>query len=163
MTDRMLAWIRFAIGLEEKGLKFYKESLSSTKHPRGMELFEFLIKVEKGHKKVLEELMDAVTKGDEAMMQKSVEDFMALNIKLPLFEERSLEKVTGDDTTLRDMFNTAAGFEKEGIEFYLRQAKDEGNPFVKKLLLKLAADEKEHMGEIVSLGKFVFGMAISID
>jgi rubrerythrin len=163
MSEDMLKWIQFAIDTEEKGLEFYRECLEKVKHPRGMELFEFLIKAEKGHKKTLKDLLDAVSRGDSETIKKSVDAFMEMDIHNPLFDRDSLKRLTGTDSQIFDMFNTAIEFEEKGIEMYSELEKKEQDPDIKRLLKRLADDEVMHRRELIDLGHFVFGMPAPSD
>jgi len=155
---QILKWLQFAIDLEDRGLEFYKECLANTQHPRAMELFDFLIKVETGHKKALQSVLDGYSKGDEKVMHDALHAFMRMDIEPPLFDKGSKEKMTSPLTALHEMFNKALDFEKEGAEFYRKMEDEELDLDLKKLFRKLAQDEVEHFQEIRQLGSFVFGM-----
>lgn len=158
MADDLIKWIRFAINTEEKGLKFYMECREKIRNPRGAELFDFLIKAEIGHKRVLTSLLDAVSKGDDAKLRQSVKDYMAIKADNPLFDRDSLEQMTARDARITAMFNKAIEFEETGIELYRNFARDTGNKNLRKFFLRLANDENTHRREIIELGHFVFGM-----
>lgn len=157
MKEELLKWLRFAIELEEKGLEFYKLVLAKTRHPRAMELFDFLVKVETGHKRVLTGVFNAVSKGDKSAADNSIRDFMKIENKIPMFKKEDVERMTSPETSLHDMFNRAMGMEEQGIELYTDLAKKEKNPELKRLFTKLARDEVSHRQEIEDLGRFVFG------
>jgi rubrerythrin len=156
--EELLKWIRFAIELEEKGLNYYKECRQKVRHPMGMELFDFLVKAETGHKTALTGLLKALSNDDPMRISKAAEDFLKMNAKIPLFDRESLERVTGYNASLHDMFNTAIRMEEEGIELYSDLAKKEKNPELKKMFARLMNDEKFHKKELVSMGEFVFGV-----
>ncbi|MBW2963892.1 ferritin family protein [Candidatus Woesearchaeota archaeon] len=158
MSDDLMKWIRYAINTEEKGLKFYMECREKVRHPRGAELFDFLIKAEIGHKRVLTELLSAVSKGDDAKLKQSVKDFLAIKAPNPLFDRDSLERLTRPDAQITAMFNKAIEFEEVGIDLYTDYAKETDSKDLKRLFLRLANDEKTHRRELVDLGHFVFGM-----
>jgi rubrerythrin len=153
-----LGWVQYAIEIEVKGLNYYTECLKKTRNARAMELFEYLVNVETGHRRVLTELLKAATQGDAKLLKQSVDEFLKIKIPIPLFDTESLEKMKKRDTTLMEMFNTAIGMEQTGIDLYTDLAKkNEGNATLKKLFTRLASDEKEHKKELKDLGYFVFG------
>jgi rubrerythrin len=160
MTEEkdLLGWIQYAIEIEVKGLNYYSECLKKTRNARAIELFEYLVKVETGHRKVLTDLLKATTKEDPKLLKQSVDEFLKIKIPVPLFDKESLDKLKKPDATLMDMFNTAIGMEQTGIELYTDLAKkNDGNASLKKLFTRLASDEKEHKKELRDLGYFVFG------
>ncbi len=157
MSDEILKWIRFAIDLEEKGLEFYKDCQAKSTHPRAIELFEFLIKAEKEHKKVLTDLLDAYSKGDKDKMQKSVAAFMDIHIDVPVFTKEDKTHFKEHDRELREAFNKAREMEEKAKDLYLDLAEKEPDPGLKMLFEKIAADEVVHKREITELGFFVFG------
>jgi len=155
----LLGWIQYAIEIEVKGLNYYQECLKKTRHPRAMELFDYLVRVETGHRKVLTDLLRAETKGDQKLIRQSVDEFLKIAIPIPLFDKGSLEKMKKYDTTVMEMFNTAIGMEQIGIDLYTDLAKkNKSNPTLVKLFTKLANDEKDHKRELKDLGYFVFGV-----
>ncbi len=52
--DKLIEGIKFAISLEDKGLKFYTKILESAKRDEVVVLFKFLVTAETAHKKALE-------------------------------------------------------------------------------------------------------------
>jgi len=156
MSKEMIKWVKFAIGLEDKGLNFYRECLKKTHHPRAMELFDYLVRVETGHKKALENILDAVLERES--IKGIVDDMVKVNIEAPIFDKGSLDKITKQTTELSAMFNKALEFEQIGMKFYGEQLEKETDPDVKRLLTKLKGDEVLHRKEIVDLGYFVFGV-----
>ncbi len=157
-TDKQVrAWLQFAIDLEQRGLDFYKKCRSETHHPRAIELFDYLVRVETAHKKVLQDVLKAHSGDDPKTIHQSVHDFIKMDIHHPLFDEDSLKKMTDRETALHDVFNTALKMEKEGLEFYQKMEQEKIEPELKKLFKRLADDEKEHFKEIKLLGEFVFG------
>jgi rubrerythrin len=155
----LLGWIQYAIEIEVRGLVFYQECLKKTHHPRAMDLFEYLVRAETGHRKVLTELLKAESKGDVKLIKQSVDDFLKIRLPIPLFDKESLEKMKKPETTVMTMFNTAIKMEKIGIELYTDLAKrNSSNTTLNKLFTRLASDEKEHARELKDLGYFVFGV-----
>ena len=156
-AKKVRAWLQFAIDLEDRGLQFYRECLANTHHARAMELFDYLVRVETAHKKILEEVLAAQAGDDPDLIHQSIHDFMRLDVEHPLFDKKTLEKMTDRNTPLHSMFNKALKFEKEGLEFYQKLEKEEMEPELKQLFKKLADDELVHFKEIKLLGEFVFG------
>ncbi|MBW2972531.1 ferritin family protein [Candidatus Woesearchaeota archaeon] len=158
MSEELLKWLRFAIDIEVKGLEFYKDCLSSTRNARAMELFDFLVKAETGHKKALEGVLEGVSRGDKVKKDKSVQAFLKIELKAPMFRKEEVKKITAPDARLTGMFNKAMEFEKQGIDLYTDLAGKEKDPLLKQLFRKLASDEEVHMKEIKDIGFFVFGV-----
>jgi len=158
MSEDMLKWLRFAVEIEEKGLAFYKECLNESRHQQAIELFDYLIKAETGHRRVLKDLIDAVSHGDKAQVEKSVESFLKIDIHIPMFDKDKIEKMIGPTARLTEIFNTAMEFEEKGIELYSDLAKKTDDPELEKLFTKLASDEKRHKKDIKDIGQFVFGV-----
>lgn len=156
--EQLLGWLKFAIELEDKGLEFYKECRTNTHHARAIELFDFLIKVEKGHKKALQTVLDAYTQGDTEKAHQAVHAFMRLDMEPPVFKKEDLEKMTSPYTALHEMFNIALKMEKEGMDFYRKVEAEATDESIRNLFNKLANEEVEHFREIKELGSFVFGM-----
>jgi len=161
MGSRLSEWIRFGIETEEKGIRLYRQCLAKVKHPQGAELFDYLVRAEQGHRKVLKALLDSVEKGDRKKIKEDIDDFMGTRLKNPMFREDEVGKLTGKGTTLREMFNKAAAFEDEGIRLYSDIAAKEKDPEIRKLFRRLISDEKVHKEEIRKLGFFVFDVPVS--
>ncbi len=144
--------------VKEDGIDFYTDCRKNIRNARGIELFEFLIKVEHGHKTLLTDLLDAISKGDSAKKKKSMDDFMALDTHTLLFDERSLERMKSKDTLIIDILNKAIDFEVQGVAMYENFIGQTNDPELKKLFRRLADDEKGHRKDLIALGHFVFGM-----
>ncbi|MFH1064277.1 MAG: ferritin family protein, partial [Candidatus Woesearchaeota archaeon] len=137
MSEEILKWIRFAIDLEQKGLEFYTDCRKKSTHPRAIELFDFLVKAEKGHKEVLTTLLEAYSKGDKDKMKKSVKDFMDIHIDIPIFTKVDRKQFKEHDREISKALNIAMEMEDKAKDLYLDLAKKEPNPELKRLFEKI--------------------------
>ncbi|MBW2966857.1 ferritin family protein [Candidatus Woesearchaeota archaeon] len=158
MAEDILKWIRFGIETEEKGIEFYTKCLKEIKHPRAMELFDWLVRVEEGHKRILQRLLKAEAKADDKRLQESIDQFLAERVENPMFPQEALKRIIRPEATIIQMFNIAMELEAQGIELYGRLAKKQKDHKIKALFERLAADEEDHRKEIRQLGEFVFGI-----
>jgi rubrerythrin len=153
-----LAWLRFALETEAKGLRFYSECLKRTKNPTAIQLFEFLVNEEKEHERLLKEVLDGLTDSDEEKVTASLDSFKQLKAENPLFDAGEIEKVS--DSHLTEMLNSAMKFEQEGIELYQGYSDKTDNPYVKDLFDMLIAKEKEHKERIAIIGAKLLGVQL---
>ena len=158
MAEQLLAWIRFGIETEQKSIDLYSECLRKVKNSLAMEIFDYLVRVEKSHKRILETLLAQEAKGDKRKIDESITDFLHMQIKNPLFPKETMDEIVKPTSTLTSMFNKALDLEQSGVEFYTKVSKEEKDPKIKALFERLASDEKDHKKELVDLGLFVFGM-----
>jgi rubrerythrin len=163
MAEQLLVWIQFGIDTEQKSIDFYSQCLKKVRHPIAIEIFDYLVRVEKSHKKILETLLEQEAKGDKRRIEESIGAFFRLQIKNPLFPTEEVEDMLKPTATLVGMLNKALELENTGMEFYNKVAKEEKDPKVKALFLRLAADEKDHKKELTDLGYYVFGVPPEAD
>ena len=158
MNENVIRWINIAIGLEDKGLKFYTKCLSVAEKSEVKDLFDFLVKAETTHKEALQKTLDAYKKEDPVLVKKVVETFLKEKIKVPVFKEEEIPHIMKKGS-LMAKFNKAMDFEREGMAFYIGVMLKEKDPELKKLLQKLASDELVHKQEIEKLGFGMFAVA----
>jgi rubrerythrin len=161
MNVRVLAWVRFAIKLEEKGLGFYKECLAATNNEGGKALFEFLVNEEERHRKELAIVLEGLENDNPDKIVDSIEEFRKIKAKVPMFKKKEIVTVAGEKSSLAEMLNKAIAFEEEGIVFYSDIAMEEDDKVLKMLLNKLAEDEEVHKETIIKAGKELLGTVIS--
>jgi rubrerythrin len=159
MSKEMLKWLNFAIDAEKKGIEVYTKCRTLIKNPRAIEFFDFLIRVEHGHKAVLTALLAAESGGDKGLMSKSVDDFLKSGLKNPIFKKDTADNLLKPSATLHDLFNTALVLEADGAKLYAGMALEQTDPKLETLFKKLSKDEEEHKKELANLGLFVFQVA----
>jgi len=158
MAEQLLAWIRFGIDTEIKSIDFYTKCRTKVRHPIAMEIFDYLVKVEKAHKNILETLLAQEAKGDRRKIEESITTFLHMQIKNPLFPTEQVDDMVKPTATLISMLNNALALEQTGMDFYKKCARDEKDPKIKALFTRLANDETDHKKELTDMGNYVFGV-----
>lgn len=148
MSARLIAWIRYAIKLEEKGIKFYGSCYKNAKNSYAAQLFRFLLLEEGRHKKILVQVMTAASKGDEKKLKKSISYFRKINARIPIFSKKDFQMVSREETGITGILNKAIEFEGKSIKLYSGLEKIEKNKDIKAFFRRLRDDEKRH-GEII--------------
>ena len=154
----LLTWIRYAIEFETKFLNFYKNCYENVKEDSIKEVFKFLIAQEAGHKKILTEVLDWSSEGNQEKLKQSISGFISINVETPLFTEEDVKKLSNPDRGLNEIINKAMKLEEQGISFYLDLVKREKNPDIKSFFRRLANDERGHKKVIQGIGATFLGL-----
>jgi len=152
MTKQLLAWIRYAIEFEEKGISFYTKCYAKTKNHYKVDLFRFLLGEESRHSKVLTQVLNAVSEGNKKKLNQHISDFKKIKIKNPLFPKKDIKKLSDPKTRIIEILNKSIDFEEEGILFYSKLEKKETNQEIKSFFKRLANDEGNHKRTIKEFG-----------
>ncbi|HII71989.1 TPA: hypothetical protein HA265_04510 [Candidatus Woesearchaeota archaeon] len=162
MSTRLLDGVRFAIGLEDAGLKFYRRVLEEVRNEHVQVLFKFLVEAETSHKEALQAVEKGLIEEDPALIQKAAKQFNQLHLEVPIFKEKDVRFVKEHKHSVMKMFNKSMDLEKEGMAFYQGLSIKEQDPLLKAFWTKLAKEELIHKQEIERLGFSVLGV-VSFD
>ncbi len=139
----------FAMKMETDAEAFYKQLAQKSKVKGIKNIFLDLAADEKKHFHLFEALK-AQTQGT------AMEDSRALDNAKNVFEKLIKEKVSlGDIQGDLEGYRYALQTEAEGVKLYEDAAKREKNQEVKKLLLRIAEEEKKHFNIIQNVYDFV--------
>jgi rubrerythrin len=124
--------------METDAIRFYAEAAQKTNHPAGKKMFETIIKDEKRHLEIVNNLL----KG----MDIHIEDVHPIKNIKTVFESMKDEmmervKATSDDL---EAFKIGMKMEKEGLEFYRNLLAEATTEKEKNLYEKLIHEEEEH-------------------
>ena len=124
--------------METDAIRFYAEAAQKTNHPAGKKMFETIIKDEKRHLEIVNNLL----KG----MDIHIEDVHPIKNIKTVFESMKDEmmervKATSDDL---EAFKIGMQMEKEGLEFYTNLLAEATTEKEKNLYEKLIHEEEEH-------------------
>ena len=155
---KKLAWIRYAIEFETKFLNFYKKCYSKSKENSLRDVFKFLMGQEAMHKKILTDVLNWSSEGNNEMLNKSILEFTKLNVKMPLFYDAGVRELSSSKSDLNKILNQAMEFEEKGLEFYWELADKEKDEDIKSFLTRLANDEREHKEVIRNVGASFLGI-----
>lgn len=127
-----------AMKMETDAVSFYTEAARKTKHPVGKRMFQTITEDEKRHLEMISQIIKGmnVTHRDVSPMQ---------NVKT-VFETMKGEMMQKVEATTDELeaFKIAMQMEKEGKEFYVKNASLAKSDKEKTLLKRLAAEEEEH-------------------
>ena len=124
--------------METDAIRFYAEAAQKTNHPAGKKMFETIIRDEKRHLEIVNNLL----KG----MDIHIEDVHPIKNIKTVFESMKDEmmervKATSDDL---EAFKIGMQMEKEGLEFYRNLLAEATTEKEKNLYEKLIHEEEEH-------------------
>ena len=139
----------FAMTMEMDG-KAYYEKLAAKTHLEGLvRIFSQLAEDEQRHYEIFQELK---TKGKASTKPESEVLDQAKNVFSDLLADPSaLKGVSGD----LDAYQHAMQREEDSFRLYEKAAAGEGDPEVKALLLKIAAEEHKHFNILGNVYHFV--------
>lgn len=130
--------VEIAIKMETDAIAFYREAAAKVRNKVGQKMFLSIAEDEKRHLDMLKEIFQGldIHIGDVSPMK---------NIKT-IFEEHKqemMERVRATEDEL-NAFKIAMDMEKEGIEFYKRQASEAPSPKERALFERLSKEEDQH-------------------
>lgn len=140
-----------AIQSEENGIDFYTKIAEKFKSSSLKEIFEFMIKEEKNHKKFFQKLFLSINSREPTGVFTD-EYFSYLNamVKERLFSNNSVIDVTANVKNKDDAVNIGIQAEKDSILFYEAFC-DTLPEREKKFLLKIISEEKCHLRKLLVL------------
>ncbi len=130
--------IETATKMETEAIKFYREAADRTSHPAGKGMFLSIVEDEKRHLQMLSDLL----KG----LDLKIQDVSPLKNIRTVFEEKKdhmMERISASEDEL-EAFRVAMEMEREGKEFYIKNADSLASETEKKLFHALAKEEEEH-------------------
>lgn len=130
--------IEVAKRMETDAIRFYTEAAKKTQYPAGKKMFETIVKDEKRHLEIVNNLL----KG----MDVRVEDVHPIkNVKTVFasMKDEMMEKVKATTDEL-EAFRIGMQMEKEGIEFYKKLLSEAKTEKEKDLYRKLISEEEQH-------------------
>ena len=130
--------IEVAKKMETDAIRFYTEAAKKTHYPAGKKMFETIVKDEKRHLEIVNNLL----KG----MDVHVEDVHPIRNVKTVFEsmkDEMMKKVKATTDEL-EAFKIGMQMEKEGIEFYKKLLAGATSEKEKALYRKLISEEEQH-------------------
>lgn len=138
----------FALKMEADGKVYYEKLAAETPIPEFRNIFSLLAAAEQGH----HDAIQALKNGTDAIKAESKVLDHAKNIFARLLRmDQTHDQLQFD----RDGYLHAIKAEEESIKFYEEAANKENNAEARKLLLMLAAEEKEHLSIVENIYDFV--------
>ncbi|KAB2831811.1 MAG: ferritin family protein [Candidatus Dadabacteria bacterium] len=130
--------IEIAIRMETDAIKFYREASEKVQNTVGKKMFLSIMEDEKRHLDMLREIF----KGLEITVL-NVSPMKNIRTIFEEFKEEMMNRVTATNDEL-ESFRIAMTMEKEGMEFYRKQAKEAVSPKEQALFERLVKEEEEH-------------------
>lgn len=130
--------IEVAKKMETDAVRFYTEAAKKTRYPAGKKMFETIVKDEKRHLEIVNNLL----KG----MDVHVEDVHPMKNIKTVFESMKDEMMNKVKATTDELeaFKIGMQMEKEGIEFYRKLLAGAKSEKEKELYRKLISEEEQH-------------------
>lgn len=134
----------FAYGMEDSLGRFYKEASKRTGDQETAQLFLKLAGIEKQHKKQLLDLFRTIS--GAGFEQVRFENRVIHDIlEGGLSSEELAEKFTDKESLLTDVYSVAMMLEAQAMDLYMRYSEQVTQEDAKRLLYKLAQQEKAHL------------------
>ncbi len=136
-----------ALHMERDGANLYESLADTTPAAELKTIFSLMASVEREHYKKISALKN---RNDYKSFES---DFLAKaqNVFKIFIQSGNFECAVSDN----DCYSTAIKFEEHSIKFYEEAASNERDENVKKLLLKLAQEEREHLAIVENIYDFV--------
>jgi rubrerythrin len=157
MNPQLIAWTKYAIDIEGQGVSFYSACLQKAENSYAKQLFNFLVQEESRHEKTLNQVLLALTDGDEQKIKSALSTF--IRVKSPLFLASDIKQLQDGKAPLTKMINKAMEFEDKAFDFYLKLEQKEENKDVKAFFKRLESDEKDHKRIIKDFGFTLLGIS----
>ena len=145
--------IEFAMQMEKDGEAFYRKSAEATKEPALKEIFLHLAEEEQRHFRLFKKILEGELEGAESELDGGSR---ALDGTKNIFVKLTAENggmVFGDDARL--VWNEALKIEEKAVKLYSEEATKERDPARKKLLDRIAAEERNHVYLIDNILSFM--------
>jgi len=152
VSEDVLGWVRFSIETEEKGLVFYRECLRNARNQHYQMLFDFLVKQEASHKKLLSDLLKELAEGRRGKIKASYDALKKIELENPLFSPKDLEEIQRKDLSIAETLNKALDLERQSMALYSDIAAKATDEYVKRFFLEMAKQEKTHFDDIALYG-----------
>lgn len=134
-----------AIEMEEKGIKFFKESAQKSKDNMAKEVFEFLAGEEVKHIDAIRAFNKNYLAGKKSNMEKLIEGMKASKGPSPIdILFKGLDKKAPTSGSDLEVYRFAQDFERRGEQFYRKAESEAKDPNAKKLYGFLIGEEKKH-------------------
>jgi rubrerythrin len=153
MSKRLIEGVKLGIAMEEKGLYFYGQCVKEKLDYPLNELFEFLVREETKHHKLLMKILDELEREKEYKF--TIEEYLGKKDKIPNFKIKEIKPLVDKPSVIRTL-NKAIQFEEKGLNFYENLESEEKNSEIKALFKRLAQDELDHRETIIKMGRSFF-------
>ena len=139
----------FAMKMEEDGKSYYEKLASQTDQPGLQTIFSRLAEDEQKHYEIFKKLK-------EGKSAPSVPESTTLETVRNIFEELPLpEQAVKNVAGTLEAYQHAMKVEAESTRFYEEAAAEEQDPQTKKVLLQIAAEEKQHFNIMENIYHFI--------
>ncbi|MFC2155221.1 ferritin family protein [Acidobacteriota bacterium] len=146
--DKKIDIIKKTILLEHRGKTLYESVVKTTKNNAVKELFEFLVKEEQKHVKMLNKQYGLISSGKSFDLSGEKPEDAATADRVLTGEIVSGISGAGYEATV---ISAALDFEKKAVKYYSEQADSAGSAKEKKLYDWFAGWEKNHMKMLAEL------------
>jgi rubrerythrin len=130
--------IDISLKMETDAVKFYTEAAERTSHVVGKRMFLSIAEDEKRHI----DMLNALIKGME-ITHRDINPMDKIRTVFEELKDRMVERVQAT-TTETEALETAMKMEKEGLEFYRKNAAEAPDPRSRELFEKLIKEEEKH-------------------
>ena len=140
-----------ALGLEQRGQRFYWEAAERTSDPKGAETFRSLAEDEVLHADVIQRQIDSLEKGEGWKLPKGIVGGYA-DLGKPLFPKgkADLEKAVRPDASDLEALLFALKIENDSFDLYAGQAQAATDPKAKEVYEYLAGAERTHFNLLMT-------------
>ncbi len=128
----------YAIKMEKDGEEFYNKLVNKTSNSGFKTILKMLARDEIKHREILEKMKA----NSESMMAETKILSEAKNVFQKMQDKKT--DIISEDEAL-DLYNQAKDIEKKSEDFYKEKANEVDSAEQKKLLLKIADEEKRHL------------------
>jgi rubrerythrin len=139
----------FAMKMELQGKAFYEDLAESANHPGLKTIFTGLAADEQKHYELFRDLKEGKSRsmGDSALLDEAKTVFQNFIANRELIESQLREDLDG--------YNIGLKIEEESVKLYEDMAKQEQDPELVQLYLKIANEEKKHYNIVENIRDFV--------
>jgi rubrerythrin len=139
----------FAMKMELQGKAFYEDLAESANHPGLKTIFTGLAADEQKHYELFRDLKEGKSRSmsDSAMLDEAKTVFQNFIANRELIESQLREDLDG--------YNIGLKIEEESVKLYEDMAKQEQDPELVQLYLKIANEEKKHYNIVENIRDFV--------
>ena len=145
--------LQMAIDVEENGLVFYELAQEKVEDAEVKEIFQFLAREEKDHKKNLESLKATLPKSAKAETvwdpNHEMAEYLRMMAGMHVFKTAgSSEKYLEHVKNAEDALNMAIQFEKDSIIFYLSLEEAVEDQQARRKVAQLVKEEQQHLKKL---------------
>ena len=143
--DRSLEMLDTALAMEEKGMSFYKEALSTCKNNLGREIYKMLKDDEAVHIERIKKIYSSLEEGNEwdAEWKDLKFGHGELNEFFVDLTKRHTKDITVDTTDI-EALEIGVDFELKSIDFYKEHLERSEDPEEREFLGRMIKEERSH-------------------